>query len=64
MPNYVLGLDEICLIGDAHGSCKIIGSMDENKHEKLLQDGQVSVTVIRTGTVGGSTGPTLFLLKG
>ena len=64
MPHYVVGLGEMCLMGDAHGSCKIIGYMDKNKHEKLLQDGRVSVTVIRAGTVGGSTGPTIFLLKG
>ena len=64
VPHYVVGLDEMCIMGDAHGSCEIIGSMDKNKHEKLLQDGQVSVTVIRTGTVGGSTGPTVFLLEG
>ena len=64
MPHYVLGLDEIFLIGDAHGSFKIIGSMDKKKHDKLLQDGRVSDIVISTRTVGGYTGPTIFILKG
>ena len=64
MPHYVVGLDEMCLMGDVHGSCGIIGSMDKKKLEKLLQDGRVSVTVIRTRTVGRSTGPTILLLKG
>ena len=61
---YIVGLDEMCLQGDAHGSCTIIGSVDKKKHEKLLQDGRVSITLICTGSVGGSTGPTVFLLKG
>ena len=36
MPHYVVGLGEMCLMGDAHGSCKIIGVLDKKKHEKLL----------------------------
>ena len=39
IPHYVVGLDDMCLMGDAHGSCEIIGSMDKKKHEKFLQDG-------------------------
>ena len=54
----------MCLMGDAHRNCEIIGSMDKKKHEKLLQDGQVSITVICTRSVGRFTGPTVFLLKG
>jgi hypothetical protein len=42
----------------------IFGSANKKKHEKLLQDLRVSITVVRTGTVAGDTGPTIFLLKG
>lgn len=54
----------MCLMSDAHGSMYVMGAADKRKHEKLLQDCHVSITVVWTGTVAGTTGPTIFLLNG
>jgi hypothetical protein len=62
--HFIAGLNEMCLMSDAHGDLRVFGSADKKKHEKLLQDSRVSITVVRTGTVAGNTGPTIFLLKG
>jgi hypothetical protein len=64
MGHFIVGLDEMCLMSDAHEDLHVFGSADKKKHEKLLQDLCVSITVVRTGTVAGDTGPTIFLLKG
>ena len=64
MGHFIVGLDEMCVMSDAHGDLRVFGSADKKKHEKLLQDSRVSITVVRTGTVAGDTGPTIFLLKG
>jgi hypothetical protein len=64
MGHFIVGLDEMCLMSDAHGHLRVFGSANKKKHEKLLQDLRVSITVVRTGTVAGDTGPTIFLLKG
>ena len=62
--HFIVGLDEMCLMSDAHGNLQVVAAADKKKHEKLLQDCRVSITIVRTGTVGGTTGPTIFLLKG
>ncbi len=41
-----------------------VAAADKKKQEKLLQDCHCSITAVRTGTVAGTTGPTMFLLKG
>jgi hypothetical protein len=64
MAHFIIGLDEMCIMSDAHGTLTVIGSFDKKKYEKLLQDSRVSITIIRTGTAAGTTGPTIFLLKG
>ena len=64
MEHFIIGLDEMCLMSDAHGDLRVIAAADKKKHEKLLQDSRVSITIVRTGTVGGTTGPTIFLVKG
>jgi hypothetical protein len=64
MPNFIIGLDEMCLMSDAHGNLRVFASADKKKQEKLLQDSCCSITVVRTGTVSGITGPTYFLLAG
>ena len=38
MQNFVLGLDEACIMADAGGNIKIIGAADRKKHEKILVD--------------------------
>ena len=60
----IVGLDEMCLMSDHHGNLRVIASANNKKHEKLLQDCRVSITIVRTGTPGGATGPTIFVLKG
>jgi len=62
--HFIIGLDEMCLMSDQHGGLHIIGAADKKKHEKLLQDSRVSITIVRTGTVWGTNGPTIFLLSG
>jgi hypothetical protein len=64
MGHFIVGLNEMCLLSDAHGDLHVFGSADKKKHEKLLLDLSVSITVVRMGTVAGDTGPTIFLLKG
>ncbi len=64
MGHFIVGLNEMCLMSDAHGDLRVFGSASKKKHDKLLQDLRVSIIVVRTGTVAGDTGPTIFLLKG
>jgi hypothetical protein len=64
MGHFIVGLNEMCLMSDGHGVLRVFGSADKKKHEKLLQDSRVFITVVRTGTVAGDTGPTIFPLKG
>jgi hypothetical protein len=64
MPHFIIRLDEMCLMSDCHGDLCVFAASDKKKQEKLLQDCRCSITVVRTGTVAGTTGPTMFLLKG
>ncbi len=64
MPHFIIGLDEMCLMSDCHSDLHVFAVSDKKKQEKLLQDSRCSISVIRTGTVAGTTGPTMFLLKG
>lgn len=36
----------------------------KQKHEKILCDSRASITIVRTASTAGSTGPTHFLLAG
>ena len=47
MEHFIVGLDEMCIMSDAHGTLRVIGSADKKKHEKLLQDCRQSITRIR-----------------
>ena len=49
MHHFIAGLDEMCLMSDMHGNLCVIGVLGGTKHEKLLQDSRVSITVVRTG---------------
>jgi hypothetical protein len=46
------------------GTVRVIGSVGWKKHEKKTNDSRVPITMYRTGTVAGDTGPTTFLMKG
>jgi hypothetical protein len=61
--HFMIGLDEMCIMSDGH-NMMVIGSRDKAKHELHLHDGPKSITIVCTGTPGGSTGPTIFILKG
>ena len=54
----------MCLVSEAHGNLQMVAAADKKKHEKLLQDCRVSITIVRMRTIGGTTGPNIFLLKG
>ena len=64
MGHFITGLHEMCILSDHYGSSSIIGSADKKKHEKVLQETCASITIVCTGTVAGTTGPTIFVLKG
>ena len=36
MQNFVSGLDEACIMADAGGNIRIIGTAERKKHEKIL----------------------------
>lgn len=64
MDHFIIGLDEMCLMSEENGNASIIGCADKKKHERVLQDSRTSITIVRTGTVSGTTGPTIFVLSG
>ena len=64
MPNFIIGLEEMCLMSDCHSNLRVFAAADKKKEEKLLTDCRCSITVVHTGTASGITGPTIFLLMG
>ena len=46
------------------GSALVVASYETRKPEKKCQDSCNFITLYQTGTPGGSTGPTAFLMKG
>ena len=63
MQHFVLNADEACFMA-SDGNVKVYGDKGKKKHEKNLDDSRVSITAYRTGTAGGTNGPTGFALKG
>jgi hypothetical protein len=62
---FISGGDETCFMACEEGTVRVmIGSAGRKKHEKKTNDSRVSITMYRTGTVAGDTGPTTFLMKG
>ncbi len=64
MLDFLIGLDEMCLMSDAHSSLCILTRADKKRQDKLLQDSCCSINIVRTGTMSGTTGPTYILMKG
>jgi hypothetical protein len=54
----VLGADETCLLAPC-GECRIIGDKMKKKHEINIGSSRVSITMHRTGSAAGETGPTI-----
>ena len=62
--HFIIGGDETNLICDADGDMKIAGKFGRMKHEKKVSDCRASCTMYRTGSAGGSNGPTAFIMAG
>ena len=61
---FITGGDETCFMECELGSVTVIGSARQKKHDKKTCDSRSSITLYRTGSVSGDTGPTMFLLQG
>ena len=64
MDNFIIGWEETCIMDNATEDLRGIGSADVKKHENNVDDCRGYITLYRTGTPAGSTGPTVLLLKG
>ena len=64
LPHFIIGGDETCMIADADGSLKVLGSAGRKKHEKKTSDFRGSITMYRSGNCAGNNGPTAFIMKG
>jgi hypothetical protein len=58
--HFIVVTDESCCIASG-GKLKVLGDKLKRKHEHNSGDSRVSITMIRTGSVSGATGPTTFL---
>ena len=60
MPHFIIGGDEIGF--QANGAeVKIVGDAHRRKHEKDTASSRVTISVYRTGSTAGSTGPSVIL---
>jgi len=64
MHHFITGGDKTSFMASEDGSIRVIGSVGNRKTEKQMSDSRQSITMYRTGSVAGDTGPTVFLLKG
>ena len=61
--HFFCNMHESCLMG-SDGTVKVIGAASKSKTEKIMSDCRASITVLRTGAAGGSSGPWIFLAAG
>ena len=61
--HFFINLDEACLMAN-DGTVKVLGADAKSKSEKIMDDCRASITALRSGAAGGSTGPWIFLAKG
>ena len=61
--HFVVGGDETCIMASKN-VVKVVGSAGKKKHEITSDDSRDSITMFRTGVSSGTTGPTVFLVKG
>jgi len=61
--HFIIGGDETGLQA-CSGRVKVFGDIQKAKHEIIIDDSRCSITLFRVGSTGGSTGPTIFLMKG
>ena len=48
IPHFIVGLDEMCLLSDAHGDLRVIGAANKSKHEAMIADRYVSLICVCT----------------
>ena len=60
MTHFTIGGDETCLLASDE-SVKIIGDAEKRKHEINTGNSRTSITINRTGSAAGATGPTAFM---
>lgn len=63
MKHFCVNQDEMCLMA-SDGAIHIVGDKAKKKHELNLDDSRISMTTLRSGSSGGSNGPTVFAIKG
>ena len=61
---FMIGIDETCLIADSDGDMRIIGEFGKMKHENISGNCRASEKMCRTGTAGGRNATTVFLMGG
>jgi len=52
----------MCILINAYGTLRVVGSSE--KTTRSFYKNRQSITMVRTGATAGTTGPTIFLLKG
>jgi hypothetical protein len=61
-PFFQINLDKTSILGST-GVLQIVGSAEVKKHEKNTKDNCNSITIVRIGSAGGTSGPCIFLNK-
>ena len=61
--HFMLNLDETCVLA-SEGTANIVRASKTSKQENIIEDSRESITTMRTGSAGGSSGPCIFLGKG
>ncbi len=59
---FQLNLDKTCIMGSL-GSLKIVGSTEVKKHKRITDDNREAITIVCVGSVGGHSGPWIFLVE-
>jgi hypothetical protein len=61
--HFFCNVDESSLLAN-NGTVKVIGTSSKSTTEKVMEDCRASITVLRTGSAGGFSGPWIFLAAG
>ena len=64
MHHFIIGGDETCFQVSDIGNAMVVAEYGNKKPEKKSQVSRDSITLYRTGAIGGATGLTAFLMKG
>jgi hypothetical protein len=61
-PIFQINLDKTGVLGST-GVLRVLGSAEVKKHKKNTQDNRDSITIVRIGSAGSTSGPWIFLIK-